>query len=43
MAVDGIFHVMRTFEDVDITHVEDRIGMYGVLQLPHVYGAGACL
>ena len=24
-AVDGIFHVLRTFEDADITHVEDRV------------------
>lgn len=24
-AVDGIFHVLRTFEDPDITHVEDRV------------------
>lgn len=24
-AVDGIFHVLRTFEDPDVTHVEDRV------------------
>jgi obg-like ATPase 1 len=24
-AVDGIFHVLRTFEDPEITHVEDRV------------------
>lgn len=25
MAVDGIFHVCRAFEDSDIVHVEDRV------------------
>lgn len=24
-AVDGIFHVLRTFEDPEVTHVEDRV------------------
>lgn len=24
-AVDGIFHVLRAFEDPDVTHVEDRV------------------
>ena len=25
MAVDGIFHVLRAFDDAEVTHVEDRI------------------
>ncbi len=28
-AVDGIYHVCRAFEDVDVTHVEDRIDPVG--------------
>ena len=24
-AVDGIFHVLRAFDDTEVTHVEDRI------------------
>ena len=37
MAVDGIFHVMRTFEDPDITHVEDRIGTLLAAHLQSVH------
>lgn len=25
MAVDGIFHVCRAFDDADVVHVEDRV------------------
>lgn len=34
-AVDGIFHVCRTFEDPDITHVEDRIDPVSDLEIIH--------
>lgn len=35
MAVDGIFHVMRAFEDPDVTHVEDRIDPVEDLEIIH--------
>eukprot|EP01025_Chloroclados_australasicus_P052273 TRINITY_DN6087_c0_g3_i4.p2 TRINITY_DN6087_c0_g3~~TRINITY_DN6087_c0_g3_i4.p2 ORF type:complete len:391 (-),score=66.24 TRINITY_DN6087_c0_g3_i4:232-1404(-) len=34
-AVDGIFHVCRTFEDPDITHVEDRVDPVDDLDIIH--------
>lgn len=34
-AVDGIFHVLRTFEDPDITHVEDRVDPVDDMQIIH--------
>jgi len=33
--VDGIFHVCRAFEDVDVTHVEDRIDPVADLDIIH--------
>lgn len=35
MAVDGIFHVCRGFDDPDITHVEDRIDPVADLDIIH--------
>lgn len=35
MAVDGIFHVLRTFEDPDITHVEDRVDPVDDMEIIH--------
>eukprot|EP01024_Parvocaulis_polyphysoides_P072703 TRINITY_DN925_c0_g1_i6.p1 TRINITY_DN925_c0_g1~~TRINITY_DN925_c0_g1_i6.p1 ORF type:complete len:390 (-),score=78.24 TRINITY_DN925_c0_g1_i6:578-1747(-) len=34
-AVDGIFHVCRTFEDPEITHVEDRVDPVDDLDIIH--------
>lgn len=34
-AVDGIFHVLRTFEDPDITHVEDRVDPVDDMHIIH--------
>jgi obg-like ATPase 1 len=34
-AVDGIFHVLRTFEDPDITHVEDRVDPVEDMKIIH--------
>ena len=34
-AVDGIFHVLRTFEDADITHVEDRVDPVDDMKIIH--------
>jgi hypothetical protein len=33
--VDGIFHVARTFEDPDITHVEDRVDPVEDMKIIH--------
>lgn len=34
-AVDGIFHVLRAFEDPDVTHVEDRVDPVADLEIIH--------
>lgn len=34
-AVDGIFHVCRAFEDVDVVHVEDRVDPVADLEIIH--------
>lgn len=34
-AVDGIFHVCRAFEDVDVTHVENRVDPVEDLEIIH--------
>ena len=34
-AVDGIFHVMRAFEDPDVIHVEDRVDPVADLDIIH--------
>jgi len=34
-AVDGIYHVCRAFEDVDVTHVEDRVDPVSDLDIIH--------
>ncbi|KAG2490116.1 hypothetical protein HYH03_011422 [Edaphochlamys debaryana] len=34
-AVDGIFHVCRAFEDVDVIHVEDRVDPVADLEIIH--------
>ena len=34
-AVDGIFHVLRGFEDADVIHVEDRIDPVDDLEIIH--------
>lgn len=34
-AVDGVFHVARAFEDVDVTHVEDRVDPVEDLEIIH--------
>lgn len=34
-AVDGIFHVCRAFEDVDVVHVEDRVDPVEDLEIIH--------
>jgi obg-like ATPase 1 len=33
--VDGIYHVCRAFEDVDVTHVEDRVDPVSDLDIIH--------
>jgi hypothetical protein len=37
-AVDGVFHVARAFEDVDVTHVEDRVDPVEDLEIIHGCG-----
>ena len=34
-AVDGIFHVLRTFEDPDVIHTEDRVDPLEDMQIIH--------
>ena len=34
-AVDGIFHVLRAFEDPEVTHVEDRVDPVADLDIIH--------
>ena len=38
-AVDGIFHVCRAFEDVDVVHVEDRVDPVADLEIIHGCGS----
>ncbi|RMZ53355.1 hypothetical protein APUTEX25_004843, partial [Auxenochlorella protothecoides] len=35
MAVDGIFHVCRAFDDADVVHVEDRVDPVEDLEIVH--------